>query len=297
MKRPLKWIGISLGGLIALGLVAATAFALIGRSRINSRYVVTTTLAPDAMRAASLEVGERIVHTRGCQECHAQGLRGNVFLDIPPGFIVAPNLTKGKGGVGRRYKDLDDWHRAFAFGIRPDSTVLTPFMPYDFYHRLNDVDAASLAVYLANLPPIDNDVPQLKLRPLGYVIMGLPNMNPRAKIAELSKPRAVQTAGRTAEYGRYVASTTCVACHGEDLLGGSHANPEGAPGPELSHVGQWSVDDFITALRTGVAPGGRQIGTWMPWKEMGMLTDDELVAIHEYLKTLKSTGNRTSNGQ
>jgi hypothetical protein len=78
-------------------------------------------------------------------------------------------------------------------------------------------------------------------------------------------------------------------------LGGPHANPAGAHGPELSHVGQWSVDDFLEALRTGVAPGGRQIGTWMPWKEMGMLTDDELVAIHVYLKTLQSTGNRTSN--
>ena len=294
MKRPFKWIGALFGGLIAVVLLAAVGFGLVGRSRMSARYVAAEVLAPEAVSAASLEAGQRIVNTRGCQECHAQGLGGQVFLDIPPGVIVAPNLTKGKGGVGSRYRSLDDWSRAFRFGVRPDSTVLVPFMPVDMYHRLSDADAASLAAYLTNLPPIDKELPALKLRPLGYVIMGLPTMNPSRKIAEMSKPRTTPAPGRTAEYGRYVASTTCVACHGPDLLGGPHANPDAPPGPELSHVGQWSVDDFVKSLRTGVAPGGRPIGTWMPWKEMGMLTDDELVAVHEYLKTLKPAGN-TSN--
>ena len=71
------------------------------------------------------------------------------------------------------------------------------------------------------------------------------------------------------------------------MLGGPHFDPAGLPAPGLSHVGAWSTEDFITALRTGVAPGGRQLTDWMPWKLYAKFTDEELRALHEYLKTIK----------
>jgi cytochrome c553 len=286
MRKALKWIGIGLGGLIALALVAATTFALIGRSRLNGRYEVAHQLAADVAANASVEAGARIAQSRGCVECHDQGLRGKVFVDIPPGRIVAPNLTKGRGGVGARYASLQDWVRAIRFGVRPDSSLVFPFMPYELYNRLSDADAASLAAYLANLPPVDHEPPPLEVRPLGYLIVGLPNMSPGRKLAGFTKPRTTPPPGPTAEYGKYVASTTCVVCHGEDLLGGKHPNPEGPPGPELSHAGMWPLEDFVRAIRTGVVPSRRQVSEWMPWKDLAALTDEDLQAVHEYLKTL-----------
>jgi cytochrome c553 len=295
MRKALKWIGIGLGGLIGVALLAAAVFALVGRSRLNGRYEVAHSLPADAVSNASVETGARIARTRGCIECHDQGFRGKVFVDIPPGRIVTPNLTKGQGGIGARYATLDDWDRAVRFGVRPDGSLIFPFMPYELFRRLSDADAASLAAYLASLPPVDNQAPPLEIRPLGYVIMGMPNMSPSTKLAELSKPHPTPPPGPTAEYGRYIASTTCVVCHGENLLGGKHPNPEGPAAPELSHVGMWSLGDFTVALRTGVVPGGRKLTEWMPWQYFTAFTDEELRALHEYMKTLGPATNAGAN--
>lgn len=287
MRKVLKWTALSIGILIGLALTIGVVLALIGRSRLNGRYQVTATLPPEAVAAASAEVGARIAVTRGCTECHAEGLAGKVFLDIPPGLIVPPNLTRGRGGVGARYASLDDWNRAVRYGVRPDSSLISPFMPYDYFNRLSEADAASIAAYLAGLPPVDNQLPPTKLRPLGYLILGMPGMSPKARIANLQVPRTTPAPGPTAEYGRYLASTTCVGCHSENMLGGPHFDPAGMPAPGLSHVGAWPAEEFIRALRTGIAPGERQLSDWMPWRLYATFTDEELRALHEYLKTIK----------
>jgi cytochrome c553 len=292
MRKALKWIGIGLGGLVGVALLAAAAFALIGRSRLNGRYDVPHTLPAEAVSNASVEVGARIAQTRGCFECHDQGFRGKVFVDIPPGLIATPNLTKGQGGIGSTYRTPDDWDHSVRFGVRPDGSPIFPFMPFELYRRLSDADAASLAAYLASLPPVDNQPPPLEVRPLGYLIVGTPGSSPSAKLEELSKAQPpAPPPGPTTEYGRYIASTTCVACHGENLLGGKHPAPDGPPGPELSHAGQWSLEQFTTALRTGVVPNGRQLTEWMPWRFFSAFTDDEIRALHEYLKTLGTDAN------
>jgi hypothetical protein len=112
--------------------------------------------------------------TVACTDCHAEGMRGKVFLDIPLGLIVAPNLTKGRGGVGERYASVDDWDHAFRYGVRPDGSAITSIMPAWFFNRLSDEDAAPLAAYLAALPPVDNELPATKLRFPAYVDAGMP---------------------------------------------------------------------------------------------------------------------------
>src|SRR5688572_8239688 len=287
MRKVLKWIAISIGILIGVALTIGVVLVLIGRSRLNDRYQVTVTLPAEAVASGSAERGARIAVTRGCTECHAEGLEGRVFRDIPPGLIVAPNLTRGRGGVGARYAGLDDWNRAVRYGVRPDSSLIAPFMPYDYFNRLSEADAASVGAYLAGLPSVDNQLPPTKIRPLGYLILGTPSMSAKARIADLQKPRTTPAPGPTADYGRYIASTTCVGCRSENMLGGPHFDPAGLPAPGLSHVGAWSTEDFIKALRTGVAPGERQLTDWMPWKLYARFTDEELRALHEYVKTIK----------
>lgn len=43
---------------------------------------------------------------------------------------------------------------------------------------------------------------------------------------------------------------------------------------------------FVAAMREGVAPGGRKLAEAMPSKYFRHMTDDELVALHIFLKTL-----------
>jgi cytochrome c553 len=287
MRRALKWVGIVVGSLVAVVLAGNLVLRLIGQSRLKARYTVDATLSPDVVSNASAAMGEKIAITRGCTDCHADGAAGKVFLDIPPGLIVAPNLTKGRGGVGTRYVSADDWNRAIRFGIRPDSTTITTFMPWWFFNRLSDADVAAVAAYLASAPPVDNELPATEHRHIGYVMLGLPRENPERRRAPLLGPRSDPPPGPTADYGRYIASTACVGCHGENMLGGQHHDPNGPAAPGLSHVGAWTTADFITGLRTGAVPG-RQLTDWMPWKKFALFNDEELTALHEYLKTLKA---------
>jgi cytochrome c553 len=287
MRRAFKWAGIFAGLVIAIFACVQIAFVLIGRSRFHARYSVDATLPPQLVANASVAMGEKIAITRGCTDCHAAGAAGKVFLDVPPGLYVAPNLTKGRGGVGARYKSADDWNRAIRFGIRPDSTTILTIMPWWFFNRLSDSDVADLAAYLASAPAVDNELPATKLRWIGYFDLGSPSGNPATRRAALLGPRVDTPVGPTAAYGRYIASTACVGCHGEKLLGGPHHDPKGLPAPALTHVGAWQTAEFINAFRTGVVPGGRQLSEWMPWRtKFAKFTDEELTAIHEYLRTL-----------
>jgi len=293
MKRWLKRAGITVGVLAVLFVGSGFALAAIGRSRYAGPYAITSTLPASLVSAASAERGAKIAVTRGCTDCHTDGMRGKVFLDIPPGLIVAPNLTKGRGGIGARYATADDWDHAFRFGVRPDGTAITSFMPSWFFNRLSDEDAAALAAYLATLPPVDNDLPATKLRFPIYVDAGMPGKSPAKRIAESQQPKARPVPGPTAEYGRYIASTACVGCHSETMLGGPHHDPEGKPAPGLSHVGAWTQEEFSRTLRTGVAPPERQLSHWMPFVKFVVFTDGELTALYEYVKTVSPARRAT----
>jgi hypothetical protein len=49
----------------------------------------------------------------------------------------------------------------------------------------------------------------------------------------------------------------------------------------------WTVEQFVTTLRTGVDPSGHALdNTQMPWETIGLLDDEELGALYAYLKAL-----------
>lgn len=287
MRKALKWVGIFIGLVVVVIVGGFASLALIGRSRLARTYEISTVLPTQLVASASAERGERIAITRGCTDCHAEGMRGKVFLDVPPGIFIAPNLTKGRGGIGALYASADDWDHAIRRGIRPDGTPLLRQMPSWFFNRLSDVDVADLAAYLASMPPADNELPAAKLWFLGYAELGLPESDPakRWELTALTSDRPAP--GPTAEYGRYIASTACVGCHGQEMHGGPNHDPAGKPAPGLSHVGTWATEDFIRTLRTGVAPRDRQLTPWMPWVKFARFTDEELTALHEYVKTVR----------
>ena len=90
--------------------------------------------------------------------------------------------------------------------------------------------------------------------------------------------------GPTAEYGAYIAGyIDCAACHGEGLTG---SDSSFVNGPNLVTVKAWSANQFITAMRTGVSPTRGELSDEMPWEYIGLLDDDELTALYEYLKSL-----------
>jgi mono/diheme cytochrome c family protein len=56
-------------------------------------------------------------------------------------------------------------------------------------------------------------------------------------------------------------------------------------------IGNWSLEDFVKAMRTGVSPDGRNLYPPMPIPNYQNLPDEDLRAIYSYLRTLKPTRN------
>jgi mono/diheme cytochrome c family protein len=52
-------------------------------------------------------------------------------------------------------------------------------------------------------------------------------------------------------------------------------------------IGNWTVEQIVTALRTGERPDGRVLAPIMPYHAFAFLSDDDAMAIARYLKTIK----------
>jgi mono/diheme cytochrome c family protein len=219
-------------------------------------------------------------------------LSGEVLHNQPiRAVIYAPNLTPGAGGVGSRFTD-QEWIKALRHGIGGDGRGLVG-MPARIWSQLSDEDLAAIIAYLKTLPPVDNEIPERTLGPLGRLLAALGKFPP-TEAAELDhesiRPGPIES-GVTAAYGEYLTRSSCSACHGEDLSGGLVRGLQGdlemvinlTPGGPLAN---WSEEEFIQTLRTGETPNRRRLSETMPWAYVGKMTDEELQAVWLYLQSL-----------
>ena len=288
MRKVLKWIGIILGGLIGLLLLAAIFVTFSSNSRVNKTY----NIPPDGVTVHNnnevLARGQHLVEL-GCTDCHGAGLSGKAVInEAPVASIYASNLTAGQGGIGGSYRD-DDWVRAIRHGVRPDGTPLL-VMPSQVYYYYSDEDVAAIVAYAKKLAPVDNELPTRQLGLVGRVLFTAGMLPaPAAEMIDHSAPRpTAPEPGVTAAYGEYIAGRGCTDCHGANYSGGSV--PGGLPAPNLTPAGDlenWSEEDFITTIRTGFTPEGRQLDSKeMPWPTYSMMTDEELHAVWLFLQDL-----------
>lgn len=64
------------------------------------------------------------------------------------------------------------------------------------------------------------------------------------------------------------------------------------PDPETG-IGNWNAEMFIQTMRTGKHMGiGRELVAPMPWEEFAYYSDEDLLAIYAYLRTIKPIRNR-----
>ena len=296
MKRILILIVKIVGGLIGLLVMAFIVLYVIGTvkwNRLHGKYDVPVEAIPIPTDPASIARGEHIAIIRMCGDCHTEDLRGQ--FDTAPGIITIaiPNLTPGAGGVGTTNTD-EDWVRAIRHGVGYDGRGLA-LMPSGTWYYLSDEDLGALIAYLKNLPPVDNEMPNTDLGPLGRVMLTVgqlpPEIVPNVISIDHDGPRPIAPEpGVTVEYGMYLART-CMLCHGAELNGQtiSVGGPEKYVALNLTRGGEmkgWSEEDFIATMRTGVTPGGHQLKDVMPWKYFGQMTDDELRAVWLYLQSL-----------
>jgi len=295
IRKILKWIGIVLGSLIGLLVLAFAVLYLIGSvkwNKMHGKYDVPVETIPIPTDQASLVRGEHIATIRMCRQCHLENLSGQTAGAPILVTLSVPNLTPGAGGIGATNTD-EDWVRAIRHGVGQDGRGLV-LMPSRVWYYLSDEDLGALIAYLKSLPPVDNKQTKTDLGSLGRVMLTLgqlpPEIEPNVLVIDHDGPRPVAPQpSLTVEYGKYLA-TTCTLCHGENLNGQTNREdgnvyvaPNLTPGGEM---GFWSEEQFITTLRTGVTPGGHKLNDFMPWKYLGQMTDDELKAVWLYLQSL-----------
>jgi cytochrome c553 len=289
VKRVLKWIGIALGAIVALAIVAVgTLYAISGSKLKATKDVVTEAELTIPTDSTSLARGEHLVRSLPCGECHAADLGGSILADAGPfAMIAAPNLTRGRGGRATPLSDVE-WERAIRHGVRPDFTSLI-IMPSDVFHNISDADMAPMIAYLKQLPPVDRDVPRFKLRIVGRILLGLGQV-----------PLVADTTARTAHiasvdttvgaaYGQYLATIAgCAACHGPSLSGVTGSGPDDPTAANITPtgIGHYTEADFFRAMREGKRPAGTELNEMMPWKSFRHMTESELRSLFMYLQTV-----------
>ncbi|GAB4581519.1 MAG: hypothetical protein Fur0022_42670 [Anaerolineales bacterium] len=304
LRKIFRFIGV------LFAILAGLIVLLAGYVYFRSGAILNQTYTTPPLSTITIPYGDPAAIERGryltavvsaCLDCHGQDFGGKVFVDDPVlGRIVAPNLTSGENGLGRQRTD-EDLMRVLRYGVKHDSTSVR-VMPADDYSHFDDADLGAVIAYLRSLPPVNSDLPETELRPVGRALLAFGQLDimiaPRIDFAEAGSPP--QTAGVTLEYGTYLGNIAgCTGCHGPGLSGGPipGAPPEWPIAMNLTPSGElagWTEADFINTIRTGTNPNGYQLRTEMPWQTYRNMSDDELKAIWLFLQSVpaKEAGNR-----
>jgi mono/diheme cytochrome c family protein len=279
MKRVWRWIGIVLGSLLGL-VVVAYGVVYVASERILQRKHdlpgVTIAVPTDP---ASIAEGRRQATIRNCFGCHGKDVGGGVMFDEPIiARIVAPDLTASV----RRYSDAQ-LAVIIRNGLRPDGRSVV-VMPAEAFGGMTDEDLGRTIAFLRSLPPSAGPGPGIELGPVGRIGFVAGKFRTTAQLIADTVPPP-QAAPGEAVFGRYLATTICAQCHGTALRGDS--NPD-FTSPDLRIVAAYTPEAFVTLMRTGVALGGRTLGvmTETAKEDLYQLTDAEIAALYSYLHSL-----------
>jgi mono/diheme cytochrome c family protein len=306
MKRVLKWIGIVVGVLVGLLVLVSVGLAIFANSQFHKVverpvYEITADTSPEGIARGEYLIRDVV----GCQGCHGPAvpegeeadrdapLIGHEEVSLVPPF-ASPNLTPDEAtGLGS-WTDAEI-ARAIREGLDKDGVSLA-MMPSNFYHTMSDADVAAMVGYLRSLEPVSQAIPTVEANLVAKILLtaglfGAPN--PTDPITE---PVVAPESG-TAAYGGYLLDTFigCFRCHGENLAGGPIPFAEaGAPlAANLTPAGEldgWTTDQFITAMRQGTTPSGRELHEAMPRFER--VNDADLQAVFLYLQSLSAVQSK-----
>ena len=323
MKTFFKVLGIILLVVVAL---AATGVAWLALRKPAQRPASTEKIEATPQRIAR---GKYLVHHVSiCIDCHSErtyqyglpfkpgreGVGGFTWDKTIgfPGVLPAKNLTPDpETGLGN-WTD-GEILRAMREGVDREGKALFPLMPYGHYRNMSDEDAKSVVAYLRTLPPQRYETPQKALDvPLNFIEKFVPK--------PLDGPVTAPNPSDHLAYGKYlVAIGACSECHatkdsknqpipGREFAGGwemhtpqFRVSPANITPHPSNYMGQATKEEFIGRFRSFAnftlenapqAPKGRN--TIMPWISFSGMTDEDLGAIYDYLKSLPPVENKVN---
>jgi len=104
----------------------------------------TAPFPAEILPGPTAEYGGYLVVVGGCTICHGPDLRGGL-KEGPPGTPPSQDLTPS-GDPGKWTEA--DFRKALREGLRPDGTVINPFMPWRLTKLMTDEEIAAVWAYL-----------------------------------------------------------------------------------------------------------------------------------------------------
>lgn len=253
-------------------------------------------------------------HVANCLACHSE--RDTTVVGEP---MVAGTEGKENPAFGEPFfppnvtpAAMGDWTdgeivRAIASGIRADGSALFPAMPYTEFRRMAMEDLVAIVAYMRALDPIPVERSRGEL-PIPFNVIA--RLSPRPA----DPPSRAPTEG--VARGKYLSTIAgCVFCHTpreghepieEMALAGGHEFAEGdwivrsanLTPDERTGIGAWSRERFIGRFKTsGMHPEDprrrdeNDPPQVMPWIEYAGMTEKDLGAIYDYLRTVLPVDN------
>ena len=261
--------------------------------------------------------GEYLLHAGGCISCHtapdalkAKGpiLGGGHAIKSEFGTFFGPNITPHrKHGIGAWSEA--DFIRAMRHGQSPQGRHYFPSFPYVSFTGMRLDDLKALWAYLRTVPPVARPNQPHKLRfPYKYRF-GLGFW--KWLYFRPGPLRTDPTKSKDWNRGAYLVNALghCGECHTprtalgglrrSEAMAGSRLGPKNVVPNITPHktagIGDWSTDDIVSMLRSGVLPNFDYVGGEMAdvvSHGTSKLRDADLKAMAEYLKSIPAIGTK-----
>lgn len=296
VKKILKRIALGMGCLFVVLGIAFAGVSARASGILDARHEVhhMDFTRPTVQDASAISRGEHLVRSRyACATCHGEDLAGGVMIDDPAiGRVLGPNLTRGRGSSTLDY-DMADWDRSVRHGVKKDGRP--SLMPSEDFFKMSDAELSDIVAYIDSVPPVDAQVPEVELGPIGKVLLVTGKLPISAHKQEAGQvhPTEPPPTSDSVRFGEHLVAT-CTGCHRANFEGGPI--PFGPPDwPEAGNLtlheqglGGYTYEDFERALTKGVRKDGRPFQA--PMHEVVAVTKNmlpsERSAIWDYLRSL-----------
>ena len=326
----LKPVGF-VAGALALAVGGAAAWLYGARPIVRAPSTETVERTPERLARGTYLV-EHLMPCIGCHSEHDRtlfdmpvvngtasgGFRFTRTLGIP-GEIQPPNITPDvETGIGS-WTD-GEIVRAVREGIGKRDQALFPMMPYGDFRAMSDEDVRSVIVYLRSLPPVKKHVERSVV---DFPVSAFVRMAPAPVTGPVATP---DDARDHLGYGAYlVRMAGCKSCHtaidghgqsvaGREFAGGREfaltwedgklgprvVTANITPDPETGYFGHATKAEWIARVRAFASMKERPrtplgMNTLMPWVAFSGLTDQDLAAIYDYMKTVPPVNARVNS--
>ena len=322
MKTTLKILGVLLLILIVV-IAGAITYVSTALPNVGPPPDLHVEITPQRVERGAYLAN----HVAVCMDCHSTRDWGT---------FAAPPVAGTEGAGGERFDQsmgfpgtfysrnitpagLKDWsdgelYRAITAGVSRNGEPLFPVMPYGHYGLMDDEDIHSIIAYLRSIPAVDGaNTPSAPDFPFNLIMRTMPKPGAPGRIPPMTDAVA---------YGEYIVNAAgCFDCHtrqekgsyvGEpfagdfafQLPGGTLRSPNITP--HETGIGGWTREQFIARFKlyadssytphaVDMMQGDFQ--TLMPWMMYAGMTEQDLGAMYDYLRTVTPVENSVARWQ